>query len=65
MVKIMNENSQLTSYTVQHGCLACMNFEVESSKVIKGFAKLHFQLTMFTFGAQSAMSLRRKKDSEK
>ena len=45
---------------MEHGCPN----EVES-KVIKGLVELLFQLTMFTRGAQSSMSLRRRRESEK
>ena len=45
---------------MEHGCPN----EVES-KVIKGLVELLFQLTMFTRGAQSSMSLRRRRKSEK
>ena len=45
---------------MEHGCPK----EVES-KVIKGLVELLFQLTMFTRGAQSSMSLRQRRGSEK
>ena len=43
---------------MEHSCLN----EVES-KILKGLVELLFQLTMFTRGAQSSMSLRQSRDT--